>query len=156
MTQIESLKTEQKFKRTEAGEIPVEWEVVKIEDCCDILDSERIPLNDEERRDIKGEYPYYGANGVVDWINKHIFDEDLILMAEDGGYFDQYETRTIAYLVNGKCWVNNHAIADNTSYLGVKNARRDKMQPELAIRVDYSMASIISPGETSYYLRLLS
>jgi len=109
MTQIESLKTEQKFKRTEAGEIPVEWEVVKIEDCCDILDSERIPLNDEERRDIKGEYPYYGANGVVDWINKHIFDEDLILMAEDGGYFDQYETRTIAYLVNGKCWVNNHA-----------------------------------------------
>lgn len=98
-----------KFKKTEIGEIPEEWDMVKIEDCCEILDSKRIPLNDQERRHMKGEYPYYGANGLIGRINAYIFDDDLILMAEDGGYFDEYKTRPIAYLVSGKCWVNNHA-----------------------------------------------
>ncbi|MBL7071050.1 MAG: restriction endonuclease subunit S [Candidatus Omnitrophica bacterium] len=98
-----------KFKKTKIGEIPSHWKVAKIENCCDILDSQRIPLNDVTRRDMKGPFPYYGANGLLDSVNKYIFDDDLILMAEDGGYFDEYKTRPIAYLVNGKCWVNNHA-----------------------------------------------
>lgn len=98
-----------KFKKTKIGEIPVDWEIVKIEDCCDILDSQRIPLNDETRRNMKGQYPYYGANGFLDGINDYIFDDNLILMAEDGGYFEEYKTRPIAYLVGGRCWVNNHA-----------------------------------------------
>lgn len=98
-----------KFKKTKLGEIPQEWGMVKIEDCCDILDSQRIPLNKATRRDMKGPYPYYGANGHLDWVNDYIFDEDLILMAEDGGYFDEYKTRPIAYIVSAKCWVNNHA-----------------------------------------------
>jgi len=98
-----------KFKKTEIGKIPVDWEVVKIGKCCDILDSQRIPLNEETRRTMKGPYPYYGANGLLDNVNDYIFDNDLILMAEDGGYFDEYKTRPIAYLVSGKCWVNNHA-----------------------------------------------
>jgi len=98
-----------KFKKTKIGEIPVEWEIAKIEDCCDILDSQRIPLNDETRRNMKGQYPYYGANGLLDGINDYIFDDNLILMAEDGGYFEEYKTRPIAYLVSGRCWVNNHA-----------------------------------------------
>ena len=58
---------------------------------------------------MKGDIPYYGANGVVDSINNYIFEEDLILMAEDGGNFDDYETRPIAYTITGKSWVNNHA-----------------------------------------------
>ncbi len=98
-----------KFKKTEIGEIPVDWVIAKIEDCCDILDSQRIPLNDETRRNMKGQYPYYGANGFLDGINDYIFDDNLILMAEDGGYFEEYKTRPIAYLVSGRCWVNNHA-----------------------------------------------
>jgi type I restriction enzyme S subunit len=97
------------FKKTKIGEIPVDWEVVKIDDCCDILDSQRIPLNDETRRNMKGQYPYCGANGLLDGINNFIFDDDLILMAEDGGHFEEYKTKPIAYLVSGKCWVNNHA-----------------------------------------------
>ena len=60
---------------------------------------------------MKGSYPYYGANGIVDYIDQWIFDEvdDLILLAEDGGHFDEFQTRPIAYRVKGKCWVNNHA-----------------------------------------------
>lgn len=109
MTQIKSLRTGIKFKDTPIGKIPVDWEATTIENVCDILDGKRVPLNKEQRGKIKGHIPYYGANGIVDYINDYIFDEDLILLAEDGGYFDEYQTRPIAYLIHGKSWVNNHA-----------------------------------------------
>lgn len=80
-----------------------------IEECCYILDSQRAPMNSDERFDIKGEYPYYGANGVQGYISKYVFDDDLILIAEDGGNFEQFVIKPIAYRVAGKCWVNNHA-----------------------------------------------
>lgn len=80
-----------------------------IEDCCDILDNQRIPLNSDQRFEIPGEYPYYGANGVQGYISKYLFNDDLILIAEDGGNFEQFASRPIAYRVKGKCWVNNHA-----------------------------------------------
>ena len=83
-----------------------EWKKVKLEDICDILDSKRIPISEEKR--IKGEYPYYGANGIQGYINDYIFDEELILLAEDGGNFGS-KTKPIAYKINGKTWVNNHA-----------------------------------------------
>lgn len=81
----------------------------KIGDICDILDNRRIPLNDEERLYKKGEIPYYGANGVLDYIDQYLFDEDLVLLAEDGGYFDEYYKRPIAQYITGKSWINNHA-----------------------------------------------
>ena len=56
----------------------------------------------------KGEYPYYGANGIQDHVADYIFDDELVLLAEDGGNFGSKE-RPIAYRVSGKCWVNNHA-----------------------------------------------
>jgi len=90
-------------------EIPEEWEVKTLNDSCNILDSKRIPLNSEEREKIKGNIPYYGANGVQGYVNEHLFNEELILLAEDGGYFDEFETRPIAYYISGKSWVNNHA-----------------------------------------------
>jgi len=58
---------------------------------------------------MKGDIPYYGANGIQGYINKYIFDEDIVLLAEDGGNFDEYETKPIAQYVSGKSWVNNHA-----------------------------------------------
>lgn len=85
------------------------WPPIKLGDCCDILDNRRVPLNADERSEIKGDIPYYGANGLQGFIDKFIFDEPLILLAEDGGYFDEYQTRPIAYKVSGKSWVNNHA-----------------------------------------------
>ena len=101
-------------------EIPEEWEVKKINECCNILDSKRIPLNSDERKKIQGNIPYYGANGIQGYVNEYIFNEELILLAEDGGYFDEYNTRPIAQYVIGKAWVNNHAhvlSAKNNNFL---------------------------------------
>jgi len=86
-----------------------EWEVKTIEDSADCLDNVRVPLNETQRSRMKGDYPYCGANGVLDYVNDYVIDDDIILMAEDGGYFDEYEYRPIAYRMIGKCWINNHA-----------------------------------------------
>lgn len=86
-----------------------ELKLISINDCCDILDNQRIPLNEEQRAGIKGNIPYYGANGVQGYIDKYIFDEPLILLAEDGGNFDDFLNKPIAYRITGKSWVNNHA-----------------------------------------------
>ncbi len=85
------------------------WSVKTVDDLTICLDSLRVPLNDAQRSSIKGDYPYCGANGVLDFINEYRVDDDIILIAEDGGYFDEYSTRPIAYKMSGKCWVNNHA-----------------------------------------------
>ena len=77
-----------------------------VEDCCQILDSMRVPITASNREE--GEYPYYGANGIQDYVADYIFDDELVLLAEDGGNFGSKE-RPIAYRVSGKCWVNNHA-----------------------------------------------
>ena len=77
-----------------------------VEDCCEILDSMRIPITAANRKE--GEYPYYGANGIQDYVADYIFDDELVLLAEDGGNFGSKE-KPIAYRVSGKCWVNNHA-----------------------------------------------
>lgn len=86
-----------------------EWADCSIEEMADCLDNLRIPLNEGQRSKLKGDIPYCGANGVVGYVNDYILDDDVILMAEDGGYFDEYRTRPIAYRMKGKCWVNNHA-----------------------------------------------
>ncbi len=81
-------------------------DMMYVEDCCEILDSMRIPITASDREE--GEYPYYGANGIQDHVANYIFDDELVLLAEDGGNFGSKE-RPIAYRVSGKCWVNNHA-----------------------------------------------
>lgn len=85
------------------------WVEKPLQDITICLDNLRIPLNEEQRVKMKGDYPYCGANGVLDYVNNFVIDDDIILIAEDGGYFDEYETRPIAYRMAGKCWVNNHA-----------------------------------------------
>ena len=77
-----------------------------IEEWCEILDSQRIPITAKDR--VEGPYPYYGANGIQDYVDDYIFDDELVLLAEDGGNFGSKD-RPIAYRVSGKCWVNNHA-----------------------------------------------
>lgn len=101
--------TNNQFTSSPIGEIPIDWEIKSIDEICDILDSNRVPLNKEQRNTMTGDIPYCGANGVVDYINQYLFDERLIIMAEDGGYFEEFETRPIAYKIEGKSWVNNHA-----------------------------------------------
>ncbi len=80
--------------------------MARLEDVCEILDSKRIPITASDR--IAGPYPYYGANGIQDYVADYIFDDELILLAEDGGNFGSKD-KPIAYRVSGKCWVNNHA-----------------------------------------------
>ena len=95
-------------------ELPKGWEWAKIEDCVDVLDSKRVPINSKERQKrIEGKLtselcPYYGATGQVGWIDNYLFDEELVLLGEDGApFFDV--TKNKAYIVNYKSWVNNHA-----------------------------------------------
>ena len=80
--------------------------MAKLEDVCEILDNRRIPITAKDR--VAGQYPYYGANGVQDYVADYIFDDELVLLAEDGGHFGSAD-KPIAYRVSGKCWVNNHA-----------------------------------------------
>lgn len=80
--------------------------MARLGDICEILDSKRVPITATERQ--PGPYPYYGANGVQDYVADYIFDDDLVLLAEDGGNFGSKD-KPIAYRVSGKCWVNNHA-----------------------------------------------
>ena len=94
--------------------IPDSWESVSLESVCNILDSQRIPVNTSERnKRVKGKkqeelYPYYGATGQVGWIDDYIFDGEYVLVGEDGAPFlDPLKEK--AYIVSGKFWVNNHA-----------------------------------------------
>lgn len=96
-----------KFKQTEIGEIPEEWDVVKLSDIIEIHDSKRIPLSEMERTNRKGPYPYCGANGIIDYIDNYLFDGEFTLLAEDGGSYGRFENS--AYIMSGKFWVNNHA-----------------------------------------------
>ena len=68
-------------------ELPEGWKLVKLGDIADILDKFRKPLNKDERENIKGNIPYCGANGIIDYINDYIFDGEYLLVAEDGGFF---------------------------------------------------------------------
>ncbi|MGE5340320.1 MAG: restriction endonuclease subunit S [Candidatus Omnitrophota bacterium] len=86
-----------------------QWQIFKIKDITNNLDNRRIPLNEEERwrKKEKAVYPYYGANGQLDSIDEYIYDEKILCIAEDGG--DWRLNKSCAYIVNEKCWVNNHA-----------------------------------------------
>jgi len=82
------------------------WPVAKLGKVVEFLDHRRRPITEADR--VPGPYPYYGANGQQDSVAGHLFDEKLVLLAEDGGHFDN-PSRGIAYRVEGRCWVNNHA-----------------------------------------------
>jgi type I restriction enzyme, S subunit len=88
--------------------LPAKWIKAPLTDLVEIHDSRRIPLNQAARATRRGAYPYLGANGQVDTIDDFLFDGDFVLLAEDGGYFDD-PYRNVAYLASGKFWVNNHA-----------------------------------------------
>lgn len=81
------------------------WPLVELGELCEILDSKRIPIKKADRK--KGIYPYYGATGILDYVDDFIFDEKLVLVGEDGAKWGAKE-RT-AFIATGRYWVNNHA-----------------------------------------------
>ena len=99
--------------------------MVRLDEVCEILDARRVPITASDRK--SGPYPYYGANGVQDHVADYLFDEELVLLAEDGGNFGSKE-KPIAYRVSGKCWVNNHAHV---------------LKPKACIDVDYLCYSLM-------------
>ena len=90
------------------GEIPAHWDVKPAKRMFVNLDHRRIPLSSEERRRMAKEYPYYGASGVIDHVEDYLFDEPLVLVAEDGANLFSRST-PLAFVATGKYWVNNHA-----------------------------------------------
>ena len=94
----------EKLKR----EIPEGWELTHLRDFINLEDNKRIPLSSKERSIRQGKYPYYGATGIMDRVDDYLFDDDRILLAEDGSTSTPEGTPIIQY-VWGQYWVNNHA-----------------------------------------------
>ncbi len=78
----------------------------KLGEVCEILDNRRIPIAKNKRN--PGIYPYYGANGIQDYIDSYIFDGDFVLVGEDGSVINKDNTPVVNW-ASGKIWVNNHA-----------------------------------------------
>lgn len=83
-----------------------DWEQRKLDDVVEFLDTMRKPLEGAKR--IPGLYPYYGASGIVDYVDGYLFDEELILLSEDGANITD-RNYPVCFLASGKYWVNNHA-----------------------------------------------
>lgn len=88
--------------------VPEGWEVVGLKDISKLHDNRRKPLSDRQRALVPGNYPYYGAAKIFDYIGEFIFDGKYLLFAEDGSVEDE-NGYPVLQLVNEKCWVNNHA-----------------------------------------------
>jgi type I restriction enzyme S subunit len=88
--------------------LPNGWRWTPLGEVADNLDNKRKPINAAERETRQGDVPYYGATGQVGWIDKHLLDEEVVLVGEDGAPFLE-PGRAKAYMISGKSWVNNHA-----------------------------------------------
>ncbi|HIF9134945.1 TPA: restriction endonuclease subunit S [Photobacterium damselae] len=103
---------------------PTGWEAIDFGDITFNLDAKRDPLSVSERKGRQGDYDYYGASGVIDYIDDYLFDKPLLLIGEDGANLVNRST-PIAFMARGKYWVNNHAhVIDGISedfliYLGL-------------------------------------
>ena len=82
------------------------WQEKTLPDISENLDSIRVPITKKNRT--TGIYPYYGASGIVDYVDDYLFDEDLLCISEDGANL-LMRTYPIAFPIFGKAWVNNHA-----------------------------------------------
>ena len=89
-------------------DVPKGWELARFGNVMYNRDSERIPLSVSERSKLSKTYDYYGASGVIDKVDKYLFDKDLLLIGEDGANLINRST-PIAFIARGKYWVNNHA-----------------------------------------------
>jgi type I restriction enzyme S subunit len=106
-----NLRSEQthEFKDSPLGRIPVEWEVKRLGESSEICNSFRKPIAALVRENMKGDYPYYGPTGILDYIDEYRVDGKFVLIGEDGDHFLKFKTQEMTLLVEGKYNVNNHA-----------------------------------------------
>lgn len=101
-------KQETKFKETEIGLIPEDWFLKTIPDVAVNMDRNRKPLSSRERTTMQGKIPYYGAAGIIDWVNDYKYDGRYLLIAEDGTVTSDGD-KPMLQIAEGKFWVSNHA-----------------------------------------------
>lgn len=82
-----------------------DWKEMPLGVVCDVLNNKRQPISSDQRK--AGPFPYYGASGIVDFVDNYLFDERLVLIGEDGAKWGAFEKT--AFIAEGKYWVNNHA-----------------------------------------------
>ncbi len=109
------------------------WCLKQLSELIDVLDEKRIPVSENMRN--RGQYPYYGASGIIDYVDNYIFDEKLILIGEDGAKWGSGENSS--FIAEGKYWVNNHA--------HVLRPKRDKV-------LDLYLVSILNFMDLSPYI----
>ena len=84
------------------------WDTKPFEELTESFDKSRKPVKEGDRQKMKGPYPYYGATGIVDYVNAYRLDGDYLLISEDGKALE-FRNYDIAFIASGKIWVNNHA-----------------------------------------------
>lgn len=89
-------------------DIPDSWEWVRFGEITNNLDGKRVPIKSSDRKKRSGLYPYYGASGIIDYFDDYIFEGEHLLVSEDGANL-LARTYPIAFIADGKFWVNNHA-----------------------------------------------
>lgn len=87
---------------------PKGWEVRPLGDIVDNKDGKRVPIKSSDRSNMSGDYPYYGASGIIDHVNDYIFEGRNLLIGEDGANLLARST-PVAFIADGSYWVNNHA-----------------------------------------------
>ena len=119
---------EVKMLESELGLIPEGWQIKSFGEVSLNFDRQRKPLSGIVRSTMQGKYPYYGASGIIDYIDDYVFDGRFLLISEDGANLMERQT-PIAFFASGKFWVNNHAhvvqgkvpISTNLLYLFMSN-----------------------------------
>ena len=96
------------FVESELGMIPEGWEVKELGEIINLYDNKRVPISKMDRDKMEKNYPYYGANGIIDYVDNYLFDGKYLLMGEDGTVRTE-EGFPILNYVDEKFWVSNHA-----------------------------------------------
>ena len=140
------------------GKIPKHWDVKHLKRAFKFFNNIRIPLSSEERADLENIYDYYGASGIIDKVDRYLFDGDFILIGEDGANL-VFRSTPLAFKASGKFWVNNHAhilqpIKGDIDYNTFMLESLDysiyisgSAQPKLTIEALSSMRVIVPPKD---------
>ncbi|MGN6553664.1 MAG: restriction endonuclease subunit S [Verrucomicrobiota bacterium] len=132
------------YRKSLFGENLSSYTTKPLAEVADFLDGKRVPLSEKERAKRKGPYPYYGASGVIDSVDDFLFDEPLVLLSEDGFNLVNRTSR-IAFRVEGKVWINNHA-----------HVLRPKNGTNIDFLTDYLESISVEPYITGTYQRKLN
>lgn len=150
-----------RFVDSEIGPVPEGWHSGILGDVIDIHDSQRIPLSQRERERRVGSFRYYGAAGIIDYVNDFLFDGVFVLVGEDGTVMNDQDSPIVQY-VWGKFWVNNHAhiLAGSgglstehlkvlLDHINIRPYVTGAVQPKLNQKNLKSVPIIVPPPETS-------